>query len=89
MNRITSRIAYKQLIEEGKSHTQKSCIVRLLKHEYPLSRREIAKATNIEISAVSGRVNQLIKMGIVEETTMRKCMFSKRLVKPVRLAEGL
>ena len=89
MNRITSRIAYKQLIEEGKSHTQKSCIVRLLKHEYPLSRREIAKATNIEISAVSGRVNQLIKMGIVEETTIRKCIFSKKLISPVRLVEGL
>ena len=89
MNRITSRIAYKQLIEEGKSHTQKSCIVRLLKHEFPLSRREIAKATNIEISAVSGRVNQLMKLGIVEETTRRKCMFSNKLVKPVQLSEGL
>ena len=89
MNRITSRIAYKQLIEEGKSHTQKSCIVRLLKHESPLSRREISKATNIELSSVSGRVNHLIKMGIVKETTMRKCMFSNKLVKPVQLSEGV
>ena len=89
MNRITSRIAYKQLIEEGKSHTQKSCIVRLLKHEYPLSRREISKATNIELSSVSGRVKELIELDILEEVTMRKCMFSKKLVKPVRLVEGL
>jgi predicted transcriptional regulator len=89
MNRITSRIAYKNIIEEGKSDSQQGYIVRLLKHEFPLSRREIAKATNIEISAVSGRVNELINMGIVEETTMRKCMFSKRLVKPVQLVEGL
>ena len=89
MNRITSRIAYKQLIEEGKSHTQKSCIVRLLKHEYPLSRREISKATNIELSSVSGRVKELIELDILEEVTMRKCMFSKKLVNPVRLVEGL
>ena len=89
MNRITSRIAYKNIIKEGKSDSQQGYIVRLLKHEFPLSRREIAKATNIEISAVSGRVNELINMGIVEETTIRKCMFSKRLVKPVQLVEGL
>ena len=89
MNRHTSRIAYKNIIEEGKADSQQSYIIRLLKHEAPLSRREISKATNIEIGSVSGRVNELIKLGIVEETTMRKCMFSKRLVKPVRLAEGL
>ena len=89
MNRHTSRIAYKNIIEEGKADSQQSYIIRLLKHEAPLSRREISKATNIEIGSVSGRVNELIKLGIVEETTMRKCMFSKKLVKPVQLTEGV
>ena len=42
MNRITSRIAYKNIIEEGKSDSQQGYIVRLLKHESPLSRREIS-----------------------------------------------
>ena len=89
MNRHTSRIAYKNIIEEGKADSQQSYIIRLLKHEAPLSRREISKATNIEIGSVSGRVNELMKLAIVEETTMRKCMFSKKLVKPIQLTEGL
>ena len=34
MNRITSRIAYKNIIEEGKSDSQQGYIVRLLKHRF-------------------------------------------------------
>lgn len=89
MNRHTSRIAYKNIIESGKQGSQKRYIIRLLLTEAPLSRREISRATNIEIGSVSGRVNELMKLGIVEETTMRKCMFSKKLVKPIQLVEGL
>ena len=89
MNRKKSRIAYKNIIEEGKADSQQSYIIRLLKHEFPLSRREISKATGIEIGSVSGRVNELLKLHVLEETTMRKCMFSKKLVNPVQLAEGL
>jgi len=89
MNRLTSRMVYKNIIESGKQGSQKRYIIRLLLTESPLSRREISKATNIEIGSVSGRVNELIKLGIVEETTMRKCIFSKKLIKPVQLTEGL
>ena len=89
MNRHTSRIAYKTLIESGKQDQQKQHIIKLLLTESPLSRREISKATNIEIGSVSGRVNELINIGILEESTMRKCMFSKKLIKPVKIVEGL
>ena len=89
MNRLTSRMVYKNIIESGKQGSQKRYIIRILLTESPLSRREISKATNIEIGSVSGRVNELIKLGIVEETTMRKCIFSKKLIKPVQLTEGL
>jgi len=82
-------MVYKNIIESGKQGSQKRYIIRLLLTESPLSRREISKATNIEIGSVSGRVNELIKLGIVEETTMRKCIFSKKLIKPVQLTEGL
>ena len=85
MNRHTSRIAYKEHNESGKLDQQKQHIKKLLLTKYPLSRREISKATNIEISSVSGRVNEMIKMGVVEETTKRKCMFSKKLITPVQL----
>ena len=83
--RTTSMIAYKEHNESGKLDQQKQHIKKLLLTEYPLSRREISKATNIEISSVSGRVNEMIKMGVVEETTKRKCMFSKKLITPVHL----
>jgi len=82
-------MVYKNIIESGKQGSQKRYIIRILLTESPLSRREISKATNIEIGSVSGRVNELIKLGIVEETTMRKCIFSKKLIKPVQLTEGL
>tara|TARA_R100000781_G_scaffold110486_1_gene75978 strand:- start:359 stop:691 length:333 start_codon:yes stop_codon:yes gene_type:complete len=85
MNRTTSRIAYKEHKQSGKLDQQKQHIKNLLLTEYPLSRREISRATNIEISSVSGRINEMIKMGVVEETTRRKCMFSKKLITPVQL----
>ena len=87
--RLTSRIAYKNIIESGKADSQKYLIIRLLKTEQPLSRREISQATNIEIGSVSGRVNEMLKLGILEEAKMRKCMFSKKLIKPVQLSESL
>ena len=87
--RTTSRIAYKKLIESGKQDQQKQHIIKLLLTESPLSRREISKATNIEISSISGRVNELMKLGVLEEATMRRCMFSKKLIRPVKIVKGL
>ena len=54
-----------------------------------MSRREIASDTYIELGSVSGRVNELMKLGIIEETKMRKCSISRKLVKPIRIVEGL
>ena len=90
MNRHTSRIAYKNIIECGKATNQKKQIIKtLLSDKEPMSRREISAETLIELGSVSGRVNELIKLGILEETTMRRCIFSKKLVKPVKLVGGL
>ena len=89
MNRHTSRIAYKKLIDSGKQDQQKQHIIKLLLTESPLSRREISKATNIEIGSISGRVNELMKLGVLEEATMRRCMFSKKLIRPVKIVKGL
>lgn len=84
--RTTSRIAYKNIMECGKATNQKKQIIKTLKSDKePMSRREIASETFIEIGSVSGRVNELIKLGILEETAMRRCILSKKLVKPVQL----
>ena len=90
MNRHTSRIAYKNIIECGKASNQKRQIIKtLLSDKEPMSRREIANDTYIELGSVSGRVNELMKLGIIEETKMRKCSISRKLVKPIRIVEGL
>ena len=88
MNRHTSRIAYKNIIECGKATNQKKQIIKtLLSDKEPMSRREIASETLIEIGSVSGRVNELIKLGIVRETRMRKCSISNKLIKPIEMEE--
>ena len=88
--RITSRIAYKNIIECGKASNQKRQIIKtLLSDKEPMSRREIASDTYIEIGSVSGRVNELLKLVIVEEAEMRRCSISKKLIKPVKIVEGL
>ena len=86
MNRHTSRIAYKNIIECGKATNQKKQIIKtLLSDKEPMSRREIASETLIELGSVSGRVNELIKLGIVRETRMRKCSISNKLIKPIEM----
>jgi len=85
MNRRTSRISYKDLIETGRQGTQVKSILKLLSTGESLSRREIADVVRLETSSVSGRVNDLIKMGVVQENKMRKCLISKKLVKPVSI----
>ena len=85
MNRRTSRISYKDLIETGREGTQIKSILKLLATGESLSRREISDVVRIEVSAVAGRVNSLIKMGIIQENKMRKCLISKKLIKPVSI----
>ena len=84
----TSKLAYKQLNEEGIGDTQKSKILYVVREHYKnsdkgLSLREISNLTNFEINAVSGRVNDLKKDGLLETTDKRKCSYTKRLVSPV------
>lgn len=84
----TSKLAYKQLNEEGIGDTQKSKILYIVREHYKnsdkgLSLREISNLTNFEINAVSGRVNDLKKDGLLETTDKRKCSYTKRLVSPV------
>lgn len=86
MNRVTSRISYKDILTNGKADTQKKHILKLLATGESLSRREIADVVRLETSSVSGRVNELIKQGLIKEDTMRKCLISKKLVKPISLA---
>ena len=73
----TSRKAYKELNEDGVCKTQKEKIMRVINIHYNthgkgLSNREIANLTNFEINAVSGRVNDLKKDGLIELSGKKK-----------------
>jgi len=81
----TSIVVYKEIIKEGKVSEQAQKILDVLKFMgSPLSGREIMKYTGIEINAVSGRVNDLKKIGRVVECEQRPCSISKRTITPVR-----
>ncbi len=91
MPTTTSKLAYKQINEEGVSGKQKNVIMEAVKsycnmEHYDnegISLREISLLTNIDINAVSGRVNDLKKDGELETIKKRKCSITKRLISPV------
>jgi len=79
----TSAIAYRELVESGRHGTQVRQILDLLDGSDPMTLREIQKKTGMDINAVSGRVNDLKKQGLLFEWHKRKCSVTGRLVTPV------
>ncbi len=83
--RTTSIMAYDELKTSGKELSHKEHILKVLKDKnMPMSRRELSAITGIEISGVAGRVNSLIKENKVVEADSRKCLISKKTIKPVK-----
>jgi|TARA_R110001599_G_C12026677_1_gene639593 AraC-like DNA-binding protein len=84
----TSRLAYKEINEEGTSRNQKDRILDMVNRDNTgngMSLREISAFTGIEINAVSGRVNDLKNERKLKTINKRKCSLSKRLISPVML----
>ena len=86
--RTTSRIAYKELNEDGQASTQAGRILNIVKqwgdNAFGLSLREIVKKSGYEINAVSGRVNDLKKDGKLKTIDKRKCsIVTESLISPV------
>ena len=92
--RDTSKDAYNGIKEDGTLGKQQQRILRVLEEsDGPMSRREISEATRhdnyegrIEIGAVTGRVNELIELGLIVECKQRECRFTLRLITPVELS---
>ena len=71
--RATSVQAYRQIEKEGKVATQSQFILDIMKdHPEGLIRQEISERGMLPINAVCGRVNELIKAGILMEDGRRK-----------------
>lgn len=84
MLRTTSKLAYKSITKTGKAQTQEQHILASMKRGSDYSLRELLNVTsNIEINAMSGRVNTLKRKGLLSEGPHRKCSISDRLIKPV------
>jgi len=78
----TSKLAYKDIQQNGTSLNQKGIILKAVSINGS-SLKEISATTGIEINAVSGRVNDLKKEGKLKTTDKRKCRVTGRLIAPV------
>jgi len=84
----TSKLAYKEIKEEGKATIQEVIIFDAVERygqlkDDGMSLREIEELTGIDINAVSGRVNDLKKGGHLRTIEKRKCTVTNRLISPV------
>jgi Mn-dependent DtxR family transcriptional regulator len=70
----TSIEAYKKINKDGTVGQQAAEILNFLKFQgIPMTNKEIQQSTGLEISSVSGRVNDLKKHGKVEVVGKRPC----------------
>ena len=70
----TSIEAYKKINKDGTVGQQAEEILKFLKsHGEPMTNKEIQQSTGLEISSVSGRVNDLKKHGKVVVVGKRPC----------------
>tara|TARA_R110000824_G_scaffold87475_2_gene215636 strand:- start:1939 stop:2247 length:309 start_codon:yes stop_codon:yes gene_type:complete len=89
MNRTTSRLAYKEINEDGTVVSQSAYIKEVVESipnqdkDFGITLRELTRTTGFDINAVSGRVNELKKKGDIEECSKRRCRITGRLVTPV------
>lgn len=82
----TSLDAYSELKSSGKCGRQVDFILSKLEHGRDYTLREIQQLTGLEINAVSGRVNDSKKLGLlVHSANKRQCSITRKLVQPVRL----
>ena len=94
MNRKTSKAAYEHNKESGITGSQKkklhSLVDRLTKNNrrFGITLKEISRESGLEINAVSGRINDLKKEGMIAECDKRKCSITNRTVIPVTIGNG-
>ena len=92
MTRTTSRMAYRDINEDGTLRSQKdiifSAINMIPEHDknFGISLKELARQTGFEINAVAGRVNELKKEEFIKECNKRKCRITGRLITPVTIS---
>tara|TARA_B100000767_G_scaffold167869_1_gene157239 strand:- start:156 stop:455 length:300 start_codon:yes stop_codon:yes gene_type:complete len=80
----TSLEAFNDIQATGKSQKQVDIIMDvLLANKKPLTGREIQQKTDLDINAISGRLNEMKSVGLVTTCGKTKCPITKRTVVPV------
>ena len=84
MTATSSIEAYRDIQSTGKSQKQVDIIMDvLLSNKKPLTGREIQQKTDLDINAISGRLNEMKAVGLVTTCGKTKCPITKRTVVPV------
>lgn len=83
--RESSIAAYRDLSDSGKIGAQAQTILNHMKAGRDYSLQELSRLTGIAINAISGRCNDLKKIGLLVEAACRKCSITGRTVHPVCL----
>jgi hypothetical protein len=81
----TSIEAYKEHKETGKLGRQAATLLEKMVYGKDYSRKELSRATGFELSAVCGRVNELLALGLLEEIEPRKCTITGKRIHPIKL----
>lgn len=85
MIRETSMAAYDELRDSGKVGKQAQTILNHVLPREDYSLQELARITGIAINAISGRCNDLKKLGLLVEGEKRPCSVTGRNIHPVKL----
>lgn len=83
----TSKTALKELEESGKAGIQRAAILKFLithPRKQGWTRRELHRETGIEISAISGRVNELLRLQLVTANDHKVCTVTAKYVEAVK-----
>ena len=92
--RKTSKEAYEQNKAKGITGSQKKALYDLVDRMtrsnrlHGITLKEISRESGLEINAVSGRINDLKKEGMISECPKRKCSITNRTVMPVTVGSG-
>ena len=94
MIRKTSKTANEINKGSGITGSQKKALYDLVdrmtrsNRSHGITLKEISRESGLEINAVSGRINDLKKEGMIAECQKRKCSITNRTVMPVTVGSG-
>ena len=94
MIRKTSKSAFDHNKRSGISGSQKKELYDLVdrmtsrRSGWGVTLKELSRESGLEINAVSGRINDLKKEGLISECSKRKCSITNRTVVPVAIGDG-